>query len=283
MQYDLSLCPMYNGREACCNTAFEAEQNIAFGRWVAHFKLVKENLHHFQMEMEALKVSRAYVEVSFTEKALFDKAFASFNPVLDTFGTCFDVFLEFMAGVVCFACDPQWRGKVVLDDQGLSAIALRIHDSQNDDLWGSCRQFGAAADDLVARLVDSTLAKSVQSRFEDLRPFASRIGVAQYMADNGLVPMRPPAELVLRVEPEEGVFQEEGSRRLQATSSGAEMLLFPVRDGRASAFECSIFPRMALPSGAAGALGGPAARSLWIVLSSLVAGSVAVATALEPP
>lgn len=246
-QFDLNLCRSYNNRASCCSNAFETEQQATFKRWVEHWQRVKDHLSDFQLDMEGLKVSRAYVEVGFEEKALFNKAFESFNSALDALGTCFDTLLEYTAGALCFACDPHWRGKVVLSADGTRVLSVRVHDSSNEEVWQSCREFAVAADRLDARVGDSALAKRLTTRFEDLDAFTSRIGIADFMARTvAALPMRGPSERVLNLEPPESVAQ--GQRRLQQPPSGdapdAETkFTYPVRDGRASGFKCSVFPR----------------------------------------
>lgn len=267
-QYDLRLCPFYNGRVACCSASFEAEQEEAFRRWVEHFRRKMSHLHDFQLEMEGLKVSETYLRVDYAEKALFNKAFSTFNEALETAGTCFDTLLEYMAGALCFACDPRWKRKVLTNDAGTAVVAVRVSESSNEDLWVSCSEFAAAADELMARVGEASLAKAIISPIEDLSPFVSRIGVAEYMAAKALAPMRGPNENALRAEPEEAVIA--GERRRLGTPDvsrrSAEEALSPVRDGRASGFTCAAFPRK--PAGGTGAAarrhGGPFAAAAYV-------------------
>jgi len=246
-QYDLRLCKGYNGGPACCDTAFEAEQQDAFQVWVECFRRDSQRLRDFQMEMEALKVSREYSKLSFEEKALFDKASSSFAAVHDSFGTCFDTLLEYMAGVLCFACDPHWHDKVYMDAGQLNVVHLHVHESSNNALWESCVEFGSAAEELTARISDSLLAKAVRVPFEDLRVFFSRVGVSEYMAHTGLYPFHGQQQRVqsegVMVKP---VGKDQTERRL-AEASG-DNFIDPVRDGRSSGFDCGAFPRKALPS-----------------------------------
>jgi len=280
--HGLSLCPFYNGLVACCSAAFEDVQRLAFERWVAHWKRILHDIEDFQVEMEGLRVSNSYVKATKDEQTLFEKAFSRAAPVLDVIGTCFDTLLEYMAGVLCFSCDPRWAEKILLTDDGTQALSLKLHDSTHEELWRSCHQLAAVSEELDARIGDSTLAKAITSPYVDLSVFQSRISIGAYMVRNGLMPMLGPAEKVLEAQPEEAVLQPQ--RRLNATAQAVdrsgdsggddggrphtdlhivgprggdrwyseqhapeEVLLFPVRDGRASGFECSIFPREAAP------------------------------------
>jgi len=275
-QYDLQLCPKYNGRPACCDTAFETEQQDAFQHWVSRFRQTSSRLRAFQMEMESLKVSREYAELSFEEKALFDKAFSCFAAVHDSLGTCFDTLLEYLAGVLCFACDPFWFKKVYLDAEQLNVIHLHVDENSNDALWQSCQEFGGATEELTARISDSVLAKAVHVPFEDLRVFFSRVGVAEFMAHNGLYPFHGQQQRqqkeVVDVKPVEhdNAADAHPERRLGRGEDTESNFVDPVSDGRSSGFNCGVFPRKALPSSTAIAPSFSALSALllpaWLIL-----------------
>merc|ERR1712232_1364880 len=99
-----------------------------------------------------------------------------------------------MAGMLCFTCDPRWQPKVLMDDTQVHVTHLIIHDSSNEALWLACKDLGSAATQMYVRIADSQLAKSVSNQLADLRMFASKAGVAEYMAQNGLLAMRGPNE-----------------------------------------------------------------------------------------
>merc|ERR1719261_2304002 len=100
--------------------------------------------------------------------ALFDKAMSSFAPVLKWHGTCFDTLLEYLAGMLCFSCDPSWGKKVFLGPGGRTVDHLHVHDDTNEALWQGCHKLGAAADELQTRIADSQLVKTLWLPFEDL-------------------------------------------------------------------------------------------------------------------
>jgi len=244
LQYELNLCPMYNQRLACCPTAFEDVQQLSFHRWVKHWKRKIKYVKDFQMDMEGTKVSTAYVKASHADRALFDKALTIFRGVLRTYGTCFDTLLEYMAGMLCFTCDPQWRFKVHMDPEHSRVTHLRIHESSNDALWESCRETGTAAIEMRTRISESSLAKSIWTRFEDFSMFESKIQLSKYMRHYGLFALRGQSENVLKVEP--GTHALERTLQAQEATVGGDDsagLLYPIRDGRASGFQCKVFPR----------------------------------------
>lgn len=242
MQQGLRLCPAYNARKGCCLNSFEDVLSKAFQRWVAHWKKKSRNIKDFQVQMAKVRVSQAYVKADKLQRALFDKAMDSFAPVIKWHGTCFDSLLEYMAGMLCFACDPVWGTKVFLGQEGRSVEHLNVHDNSNEAVWQSCRRLGAAAAEMQTRVADSLLVKTVWESFEDLSMFNSKITVSQYMARLGLLPIRGSNELLLVLTPGGGNAPGSQARRL-ALSTPSDFV-DPVRAGRTSGFQCAVFPRI---------------------------------------
>jgi len=274
VQLNLQLCPAFNGRRACCSLEFEEVMGRVFDRWVTHWRRKAQRIRGFQMEMTKVKVSTAYVRMPKEERKLFDKALWSFRPVLELYGTCFDALLEYMAGMICFACDPHWLPKVSLDGRGMHVAHLHVHDSSNLALWESCMGIGLAGAEMRTRVADSKLAKTIWAPFEDLGSFSTKISVSEYMTHFGLFPLRGPNQIILVIggpgssdftgkspgaSSDTSAPQSSGpppSRSLSAaqqqgmtTAAPTEMAydyLYPLRDGRISGFRCSIFPRRPL-------------------------------------
>jgi len=258
IQQGLQLCTSSNARQGCCLNSFEHVLQDAFQRWVTHWQRRSQNLNNFQVQMAKIKVSQAYVKADKLQRALFDKAMSSFAPVLKWHGTCFDTLLEYMAGMLCFACDPNWGKKVFVDQDGLSVQHLHINDASNEALWQSCKNLGVAAAEMQTRVADALLAKQVWVRFEDLSMFSSKVAVSHYMAKLGLFPLRGQSENQLVLSP--GGNNASGSttaRRLAAPTAFVD----PVSIGRASGFQCAVFPRIPL-----GLVGKAYRRIPWLVL-----------------
>merc|ERR1719160_2396588 len=77
VQQGLQLCPTYNGMQGCCLNSFEHVLDVAFQRWVTHWKRRSQNLQSFQVQMAKVKVSQSYVKADKLQRALFDKAMTS--------------------------------------------------------------------------------------------------------------------------------------------------------------------------------------------------------------
>lgn len=264
---DLLLCPVYNSRPSCCSRSFEAALDKVFQRWVEHFKRRSKNIKDFMLDMTRVKVSQLYSKADQAQQQLFSKALASFAPVMDTHFTCFDTLLEYVAGMLCFSCDPEWNTKVLMDTDGLLIQHVLVNERSNEALWASCRALGAAAAEMHTRIADSALVKTIGTQFEDLTMFVSKIGVSEYMATLGLLVMRGPNEHALVLQqggapsppaapkggaPSPPAAPKDTSRRLTASpaslgsAGSAGSSVDPVHDGRMSGFRCTVFPRQPL-------------------------------------
>lgn len=249
-QMSLRLCPMYNGRGACCTAAFEEAMQRAFGYWVQHFKNMKRHIVTYRAEMAAMKASSPiYVKADRLEQFIFSKALTSFAPVERLLGTCFDTLLEYMAGAICYSCDPQWRSKVDFTSDGLGIEYLHIHQSTGELLWQSCRPLGVAAVELRRRIADSALSRQLRSAFEDLSVFSTRVGIVELMGKAALVALRGPNQLPV----DQPGVKGQGAGKARALAAGpakavraGENQLYLVRDGRQSGFHCQVFPRVPL-------------------------------------
>jgi len=272
---DLTFCPAYGNRSSCCTGAFEQRLKKAFDLWVAHFREKVERWQAFRNGMEVLQASVSYSTAPVEQKALFGKAVASFGAVDDTFGTCFDTLLEYMAGVFCFACDADWQNKVFLDAQGVSVVHLRVHESSHDDLWQSCQPLGEASQELLDRVADSPIAKQVRVPLEDLHMFTSRIAVAEYMAHNGLYAFRGPRQQAVSrkqlpsgepVQQDVSVVDDAARPQRRLKNDHVLDYIYPVRDGRVSSFQCTVFPRQPLAIRSSAALALP-----WLSVEVVIA------------
>eukprot|EP00931_Biecheleriopsis_adriatica_P097142 TRINITY_DN708_c1_g1_i4.p1 TRINITY_DN708_c1_g1~~TRINITY_DN708_c1_g1_i4.p1 ORF type:complete len:495 (-),score=83.80 TRINITY_DN708_c1_g1_i4:6-1490(-) len=194
-QTALNLCSAWNKRLSCCTPSFEEEQQKSFDLWVHHFRVKEAHIEAFRSAMEGVRLEASYQEASKVEKLLFDKALESMKEVIRHYGTCFDTLLEYMAGVICFTCQPHWQHQVMMSPSSLRVHNLRIDDSSNELLWDSCRSLGNAGLELDHRVGDSLLAKVVKVRYEDLTMFRNQVVVSEYMEEFGLIAMRGPNQI----------------------------------------------------------------------------------------
>lgn len=272
----LRLCPFWTWKPACCTTSFEEEQQRAFELWKAHWKEKEQRLEAFHSEMDDFRLTPEYQDSSLFQRELFDTAMLRVQKIMYTYGLCFDTLLEYVAGMLCFPCQPHWHHQVLLsgDDR---VLRLKISEYSNDALWDNCHALADAAREFDHRVQDSLLAKKLKHVFVDFRMFYDRISVSHYMEQIGRVIMRGPNELMIetthQVNPHVPASMESGvshsrllsipSHEVQQNKSMESMdnatseplslaaqrfaeeqygLLNPILDGQRSGFSYRVFP-----------------------------------------
>ena len=258
-QNSLNLCPFWNLKPACCTVSFEDEQRKAYQLWESHWKNKEAHLESFRSQMEDFGISKGYHDSSLIQRSLFDAALRSIRNVVATYGVCFDTLLEYVAGMLCFSCQPHWHHQVLLSEDHSRVLLLRIEESSNNELWDHCSALSSAAWELDHRIQDSMLAKRITSSYVDFRMFDDRIRLAQYMESVGRIIMRGANEHVIKKTPAitENVSKVALPRRLSDPRNGTEdnqtvqgqlrKLISPVEDGRKSGFVFHVFPQNPLP------------------------------------
>eukprot|EP00434_Breviolum_minutum_P020970 symbB.v1.2.018500.t1/scaffold1403.1/size153157/6 len=262
----LRLCPFWAWKPACCTTSFEEEQQKAFELWKEHWKEKEQRLEAFHSEMDDFRLSPSYQDSSLFQRELFDTAILRVKRIIATYGLCFDTLLEYVAGMLCFPCQPHWHHQVLLSDDHV--LRLKISEYSNDVLWDNCRPLAEAAKEFDHRVQDSLLAKKLKHVFVDFRMFYDRIRVSEYMEQIGREIMRGPNELQIKTRHQEtlhyhGSFESGVSSRLlsingtvqarhnatNATELDAQRyaeeqfgLLNPILDGQRSGFSYRVFP-----------------------------------------
>ena len=250
----LRLCPFWTWKAACCTTSFEEEQQRAFELWKTHWKEKEQRLEAFHAEMEDFRLSPTYQDSSLFQRELFDTALLRVKKIMETYGLCFDTLLKYVAGMLCFPCQPHWHHQVLLsaDDR---VLRLKISEYSNDVLWDNCHPLADAAREFDHRVQDSLLAKHLKHVFVDFRMFYDRISVSHYMEQIGEVSMRGPNELIIQIHqvtPHVPASFASPSRVLSQVTGNATAaqrfaeeqygLLNPILDGQRSGFSYRVFP-----------------------------------------
>eukprot|EP00438_Fugacium_kawagutii_P006788 Skav218516 [mRNA] locus=scaffold2478:105899:106722:- [translate_table: standard] len=209
--------------------------------------------------MEDFRLSPSYQDASLFQRELFDTALLRVKNIMDTYGLCFDTLLKYVAGMLCFPCQPHWHHQVLLSEGDVpSVLRLKISEYSNDVLWDDCKLLADSAMEFDHRVQDSLLAKKLKNVFVDFRMFYDRISVSRYMEQIGRIVMRGPNELMIqktqRITPHVPTFEATNSRSLRElpmanASAKAQRfaeeqygLLNPILDGQRSGFSYRVFP-----------------------------------------
>lgn len=88
----------------------------------------------FHSEMDDFRLTPEYQDSSLFQRELFDTAMLRVQKIMYTYGLCFDTLLEYVAGVLCFPCQPHWHHQVLLSGED-RVLRLKISEFSNDALW----------------------------------------------------------------------------------------------------------------------------------------------------
>lgn len=122
----------------------------------------------FHSEMDDFRLTPEYQDSSLFQRELFDTAMLRVQKIMYTYGLCFDTLLEYVAGVLCFPCQPHWHHQVLLSGED-RVLRLKISEFSNDALWDNCHPLGDAAREFDHRVQDSLLAKKLKHVFVDFQ------------------------------------------------------------------------------------------------------------------
>eukprot|EP00927_Polykrikos_kofoidii_P025006 TRINITY_DN22565_c0_g1_i1.p1 TRINITY_DN22565_c0_g1~~TRINITY_DN22565_c0_g1_i1.p1 ORF type:complete len:343 (+),score=53.08 TRINITY_DN22565_c0_g1_i1:81-1109(+) len=212
----LTACPYYNGKASCCNKQFELAQKRFFGFFrnivlpsklallAAHRLSVLDVRHRFEFEPS-----------SFASKETLGLAIERFHDVLhpSVHGECFSKLLEYVAGMICFACRPDWPSTVSLSNRQI--IRVHVTPATCLDIWTHCNAFGEASVNLRTALLDSIPAKQAKGAVVDLSMFADQQALCDWLHNTvALHPFQYPTEAELETAPEQTNLQEFAARRL---------------------------------------------------------------------
>jgi hypothetical protein len=251
-EFSLDKCPMYNSKQVCCNPSFEIQLNRALGFWQDNLAKVVTDLTSFREAIAKLKYSESYSDAGPLERKALDVAVLAFAPVVDLFGLCFDTLLAYLAGMLCFTCDPDWMSTVILDEVG-AAVGYRVDPAAFDAVWSSCSVWSKHVRILMLRVSDSQLTKRAPLPFPDLAPFASKSSLANYLQACGLRLLLPSADMVIaggpapkldanHPEADGAPLQHVNYTRRLAVLPDNARFIDPVSIGLNSGFETRVFP-----------------------------------------
>lgn len=142
VQIDLKLCPQFNHRTSCCSPAVEASaltlRFFAWRRWLwAHLEATTRAAQRLAA-LES-RSSGVFLLASQTELQRFRELLRTLAALNGNAGrSCFKAVLQYAAGFLCSACEPNWKGYV-----GNFAIAREVSDG--NALWSFCEDYGRRA------------------------------------------------------------------------------------------------------------------------------------------
>lgn len=186
---NLQTCPSFNERASCCQQSFETEQTKYFLFWRS--VLVGKFWRVYAHRSSILMGSQAAVQnsaVSKTDLEQLEAVKQRFQEVLApaSQSECLTSVLTYVAGMMCFACRPEWFQYAVISSQKMKAdrlLRIRMASSVCVELWAACSSFGATVASLRAALRDSRLSKAAQLAEESFDMFLSQRQLCNWAHD----------------------------------------------------------------------------------------------------
>eukprot|EP00927_Polykrikos_kofoidii_P050660 TRINITY_DN44552_c0_g1_i1.p1 TRINITY_DN44552_c0_g1~~TRINITY_DN44552_c0_g1_i1.p1 ORF type:complete len:377 (-),score=52.59 TRINITY_DN44552_c0_g1_i1:6-1136(-) len=189
----LVLCKMWNHNASCCNPSMEAPQKATFDIQSSIFTQNVAKLRSYFTSLQSLRSSEVYRHTNPAEKVLLDRAIGTFHAAFDLVPACVRALMAFVAGMVCFSCNPYWMDfveqnvhdvVVSVNIDGMSCIHVDEH----------CGPFGFAVQQIMQGVLASDLAKRPVSPLPDLSMFVDREKLCHWLRSTiALQPMRAVA------------------------------------------------------------------------------------------
>lgn len=216
----LKYCPLYNSQVSCCSPKFERAQMFSFNNVrdsVFMSKLARVAVH--LQSVAALEHTKFFRIASADERKQYKSVLESFSFVLHphVHSDCMSGLLTYTAGVLCFACKPDWDKYVTMEAGAV--VRLHVDPSVCAELWSRCEVFGQVASDLKESLGASALAQRAKRKAESLDMFFHKQSLCGWVhKEVALKPFRKPS--VEDWEP--GVASAEIAKPMESTCEANE-------------------------------------------------------------
>lgn len=190
---DLVRCRMWNYHASCCTPSMEASQQLAFDSRKAQLETKTALLESYAQALTEVADSAVYSHSDVVERALFDRALNAVRPALHQVADCTHAILEFVAGMICWGCNPRWSDFVWRDDTG-TVVRVNIDGEACIYISQRCSPFGRAALDLNERVLESRLAKQPTTSLPDWSMLADRETLCEWL--RSAVAMQPLPDFI---------------------------------------------------------------------------------------
>lgn len=188
LHQSLQKCKFWNGNATCCTPNLEALQQRAFTAHKAKFQTEVELLNEYRLALIELSKDDAFTLADTLEKKLLLRATDSIQFALKLADNCLKRLMTYVAGMICFACQPEWSAYVWRN--GLGEV-LGVNISPDACIyvdWG-CGGFGRAVQEAYLHIMESGLAKRLHIALPDFSMLFSRVAICRWL--RSVVAMHP--------------------------------------------------------------------------------------------
>ena len=196
----LQKCKFWNGNETCCTPNLEALQQRAFNAHKAKFEFEVELLNEYLLALMELSKDDVFKLAEALEKKLLLRATDSIQLALKLAKPCIRRLMTFVAGMICFACQPDWSAYVWRNGLG-EVVGVNVNPNACIYVDWDCGSFGRAAQNAYLHLMESTLAKRLHIALPDFSMLFSRVEICRWLrSDVAMHPIVSRAVSLRRLE-----------------------------------------------------------------------------------
>lgn len=158
----------------------EGPQQFAFNSRRAELAAKFNLLNSYVSALAGIRDSAVYRHSDAVERFAFDRALDAFQPALRTAARCTQAILTFVAGMICWGCNPRWDDFVW---RAATGQVLRVHIAGESCVYVSqhCGPFGRAMLVLNTKLMESRLAKQPVTPLPDWSMMADREQLCEWL------------------------------------------------------------------------------------------------------
>jgi hypothetical protein len=241
---NLRLCPAHNNILSCCREAFEGEQLLHFNFWRQILSYKVERLTKNKAAVAKVQKSDIFNTATNAERSHFLRVLSKLDEVIDpsVHAGCFSALVTYMAGMICFACLPNWRS-IVHEDYG-KIVRILLTTGTCTEVWARCEEFGHKAKMLHQVMLDSKLAIMQSTSFENFEMFHDQQALCDWMHDAvAMHPFTTPSEMEREAVPVPNVIRTLLAESPNSTSALRRLQLpgkqeyDAMKGGKASGFD----------------------------------------------
>ncbi|CAK9086558.1 Hypothetical protein (Fragment) [Durusdinium trenchii] len=178
--HQLLGCKLWSGNSSCCNSNLEALQRRAFLGYKEHFDSQIHVLAEYSTALMDLKDSDVFEMAETLEQKLLQRAMHSIQSAVKLAESCIIRLMAFVAGMICFACQPDWSAFVWRSGLG-EVVGVNIDPEACVYVDWGCGMFGRAVQKAYSHVMESTLAKRLHTSLPDFSMMYSRLELCRWL------------------------------------------------------------------------------------------------------
>ena len=189
VHHSLQKCKFWNGNRTCCTPNLEALQQRAFLLHKEKFNFELGMMEEYLSGLIQLSKDEGTFDFSdSSDQMLLLRAVNSLQVAVKLAEPCMKRLMTYVAGMICFACQPQWSAYVWRNGLG-EVVGVNIHPNACIYVDWSCGAFGRAVQNAYFHVMESTLAKRLHLPLPDFTMFFSRVEICRWL--RSVVAMHP--------------------------------------------------------------------------------------------